>query len=196
MALTRALLKGMGLTDEQVNAVIEEHTTVKDALKKQLTTLTEEKNALENINAENAELRAKLKEAEDFKQKYEDVNTRFENYKQDIANKETFANLKNAYKQLLEENHINDKQIKSILEITKFDKLKLDKDGKLENIDELNKEINEKYAGFIVETTTQRSTKVPTPPSNVAEISKEKILEEKDTAKRQKMIAEHIDLFT
>lgn len=195
MALTRALLKGMGLTDEQVNAVIEEHTTVKDALKKQLTTLTEEKNALENINAENAELRAKLKEAEDFKQKYEDVNTRFENYKQDIANKETFANLKNAYKQLLEENHINDKQIKSILEITKFDKLKLDKDGKLENIDELNKEINEKYSGFIVETTTQSSTKVPTPPTNNTTISKEKILEIKDTRERQRMIAEHIDLF-
>ena len=196
MALTRALLKGMGLTDEQVNAVIEEHTTVKENLKKQISDLTEEKNELKKTNSENADLKAKLKEAEKYKAKYENVNSDFENYKKEIANKENFANLKEAYKQLLIDNHINEKQINSILEITKFDNLKLDENGKLENADDLTKDINERFSGFIVHDSQSKSTTIPTPPANVAEISKEKILEEKDTAKRQKMIAEHIDLFT
>ena len=32
MALTRAMLKGMGLTEEQVSAIIEEHTNVTSGL--------------------------------------------------------------------------------------------------------------------------------------------------------------------
>ena len=35
MALSRAMLKGMNLTDEQVSAIIEEHTATVDGLKKQ-----------------------------------------------------------------------------------------------------------------------------------------------------------------
>ena len=35
MALTRNMLKGMGLTDEQVSAIIDAHTDTTDALKAQ-----------------------------------------------------------------------------------------------------------------------------------------------------------------
>ena len=45
MSLTRAMLKGMNLTEEQVSAIIDEHTSVTSALKEQinqvLATLTE-----------------------------------------------------------------------------------------------------------------------------------------------------------
>lgn len=196
MALTRALLKGMGLTDEQVNAVIEEHTTVKDNLKAQISKLSDEKDKYDKIIAENDDLKAKIKSLDDYKAKYEDVNSKFETFKKDIANKETFAKLKESYKQLLLDNHVNEKQINSILEVTKFENLKLNEEGKFENAEELTKEIQDKYSGFIVETKTSSSTNVPTPPTNVADISKEKILEIKDTAKRQRLIAEHIDLFS
>ena len=33
MGLSRAMLKGMGLTDEQVTAIVEEHTAVLSAIK-------------------------------------------------------------------------------------------------------------------------------------------------------------------
>ena len=36
MALTRAMLRGMGLTDEQISAIIDEHTNVTSALKDQI----------------------------------------------------------------------------------------------------------------------------------------------------------------
>ena len=36
MALTRKLLKGMGLTDEQVDTIIEAHTDTVDGLKEQV----------------------------------------------------------------------------------------------------------------------------------------------------------------
>ena len=35
MALTRSFLKGMGITDEQISAIIEAHTESTDALKAQ-----------------------------------------------------------------------------------------------------------------------------------------------------------------
>ena len=38
MALTRKLLKGMGLTDEQVDTIIEAHTDTVDGLKDQIST--------------------------------------------------------------------------------------------------------------------------------------------------------------
>ena len=41
MALTRAMLKGMGLTDEQIGAIIEEHTNVTGGLKDQIKALKE-----------------------------------------------------------------------------------------------------------------------------------------------------------
>ena len=37
MALTRKLLKGMGLTDEQVDTIIEAHTDTVDGLKADVT---------------------------------------------------------------------------------------------------------------------------------------------------------------
>ena len=36
MALTRRFLKGMGLTEEQVDTIIEAHTEVTDGLKEQI----------------------------------------------------------------------------------------------------------------------------------------------------------------
>lgn len=38
MALTRKLLKGMGLTEEQVDTIIEAHTDTVDGLKEQIKT--------------------------------------------------------------------------------------------------------------------------------------------------------------
>ena len=47
MAVTRSFLKGMGLTEEQVSAIIEEHVSTTNALKEQRDS---NKDAAEQLN--------------------------------------------------------------------------------------------------------------------------------------------------
>ena len=52
MALTRKLLKGMGLTDEQVDTIIEAHSDTVDGLKEQVKTYKADAEKLPNIQKE------------------------------------------------------------------------------------------------------------------------------------------------
>ena len=49
MALTRAMLKGMGLTEEQISAIIDEHTSVTTALKDQIKEYKEQADRLPEV---------------------------------------------------------------------------------------------------------------------------------------------------
>ena len=79
---------------------------------------------------------------------------------------------------------------------TSFDGLKLDKDGKLENVDKLKADIEKDWADFKV-TTTTKGAQVENPPANngKAKRSKEEIMAIKNTSERQQAIAENLDLF-
>ena len=67
MALTRKALKAMGLTEEQVDSIIEAHTETIDGLKDQIKTYRADAERLESVQKE---LDA-LKGGEDYKAKYE-----------------------------------------------------------------------------------------------------------------------------
>ena len=82
MALTRKLLKGMGLTDEQVDTIIEAHTDTVDGLKEQVKTYKADAEKLPNVQKELDDLKA----AGDggYKEKYEKEHKAFEDYKADV----------------------------------------------------------------------------------------------------------------
>ena len=79
MALSRAFLKGMGLTEEQVSAIIEAHTEtvngLKDANKALQTQLEEAEQSAKNSGKDNDE----------EKEKYEKEHADFESYKEQQA---------------------------------------------------------------------------------------------------------------
>ena len=52
MALTRKLLKGMGLTEEQIDSVIDAHTETVDGLKTQIQTLKDDAGKLKDVQKE------------------------------------------------------------------------------------------------------------------------------------------------
>ena len=70
MALTRKLLKGMGLTEEQVDTIIEAHTDTVDGLKEDIKKYKDNAEKLPTVQKELDDLKA----AGDggFKHKYED----------------------------------------------------------------------------------------------------------------------------
>ena len=163
MALTRAMLKGMGLTEEQVSAIIEEHTNVTSALKEQVKEYKADAEKLPGIEKELEDLK-KDTSASDWEKKYNDEHSAFEKYKTDISDKERSEKIKAAYKKLLTECKVGDKHIDSIIKVTDFSEMKLNEDGTLDGADKLKESIGSDWSGFISVKET-RGSDVETPPA-------------------------------
>ena len=131
-----------------------------------------------------------------FEERYNKEHEAFEKYKSDVEAKAALDAVKEAYKGLLSEASIDPKRHATIMRATSFDGLKLDKDGKLENVDKLKADIEKDWADFKV-TTTTKGAQVENPPANngKAKRSKDEIMAIKDTSERQRAIAENLDLF-
>lgn len=163
MALTRNMLKGMGLTDEQVGAIIEEHVNTVEGLKA-------DRDKYKENAAKVAGLEDRIKELEsdtsgdEWKEKYDKEHEAFEKYKTGVEDEKKASAVKAAYKKLLLDNKVGEKHIDSILRVTDIGDMKLDKDGNLENADKLVESIKSDWAGFITNTET-KGAPVETPPA-------------------------------
>ncbi len=104
MALTRKLLKGMGLTDEQVDTIIEAHTDTVDGLKADVTRYKADAEKLPGIQKQLDDLKA----AGDggYKEKYEKEHSAFEAFKTDITAKESKAAKERAVRAYFESKNI------------------------------------------------------------------------------------------
>lgn len=162
MALTRAMLKGMGLTEEQVSAIIEEHTNVTTSLKDQIKEYKADAEKLPTVQKELDDLK-KDTSASDWEKKYNDEHSAFEKYKTDIADKEMSEKIKSAYRKLLSECKVGDKHIDSILRVTDFSEMKLAEDGSLDGADKLKEKIGSDWSGFIT-TKETKGADVDNPP--------------------------------
>lgn len=195
MALTRKLLKGMGLTDEQVDTIIEAHTETVDGLKDKARQNEEAAKKLPDVQKELDDLKA----AGDggYKDKYEKEKKAFDDYKTEVAGKELVGKKTAALDALLKKAGVQRDSFRSTL-IKGWDmaKLELDENGAIKDAAGLETRVKTDYADFVATQTTQ-GTPPTTPPSGGAATSmtKEQIMKEKDTAKRQQMIAENLNLF-
>ena len=86
MALTRKSLKAMGLTDEQIDSVIDMHSETVDALKAQIKTAEEKATDYDSIKAQLDAL--KSGDGNNYKDLYETERKAFEDYKNGIAEKD------------------------------------------------------------------------------------------------------------
>lgn len=198
MALTRKMLKGMGLTDEQIDTVIEAHTETVDGLKAQISEYKADAEKLSTVQKEldkaTADLEAEKKSS--WKVKYDALKEEYEGYKSEQTKKETHAAKRAAYKALLQEAGVSEKRIDAVLRVTDVDSVELDEDGKVKDSAKTMKEIKAEWSDFI-QTTSAQGAKTPNPPSNSGGgMSKAEILKIKDPAERQKAIADNISQFT
>ena len=86
MSITRKLLKGMGLTEEQQDTILEAHTATLEDIKKERDRYKADADKLPDVEKE---LNA-LREAGDggYKKRYDDEHAAFETYKGEITAKE------------------------------------------------------------------------------------------------------------
>lgn len=193
MSLSRSMLKGMGLTDEQVDAIIEEHAAAKDNLKVKIKSLEEQLKDSEEIRNKYNDLADDVKK-NNWKDKFDNLSKEFKEYKEEIENSKIQESKKEAYKNLLIKNGISEKQLSAILEVTKYDDIEIDEKGDLKDSKELEEEIKDKWGGFIVKTHVE-GLNTENPPTNLGGASKEEILNIKDPVERQEQIAKNLELF-
>lgn len=170
MALTRAFLKGMNLTDEQVDAIIGEHTGVTSGLKDtiadlkgQIDGLQEKADKYDATQKELNDLKKDIKD-NDWQNKYNKEHEDFEKYKTEVTDRETKAKVTEAYRKLLGECKVGSKHVDSIIRVTDFKDMKLKEDGTLDNADVLKKSIETDWSGFITSEGT-KGADVDTPPA-------------------------------
>lgn len=110
-----------------------------DAKLTEIDELTTAKNAAED----------KATAAEQWKSKHDTLKQTFEDYKTEIAGKETLAAKKAAYRKLLDAEKINSADADLIIAATRFDDLALGEDGNLTDADKLTQSIKTNYARYI-----------------------------------------------
>lgn len=196
MSLTRKFLTALGIEAEKIDEIINAHTETVDGLK---ATIAEYKADAEKLPGVQKELND-LKEAngkDPYKVKYDAIKEDFENYKKDIAAKETKATKSNAYRALLKEAGVSEKRIDAVLKVSDVDSIELDEKGAIKDSASLKKSIVDEWADFI-EKSDVKGANVANPPTGNGggtKKTKEEIYAIKDPAERQQAILDNRELF-
>ena len=178
-------------TKEKAQQIMDGHIAVTDGLKDERDSYKAEADKAADIQKE----LDGIKGGEDFKKKYEDLKNEFEGFKKQTAQDAETAKARAAYRKLLADEGISEKRLDAILKVTDLTKVKLDKEGGIENADDLRKAINDEWGEFKT-TVTEKGATVEKPPQiGKAKMTKDEIYAIKDTDQRQKAIAENHELF-
>lgn len=193
MALTRSLLKALGLNDEQISSIIEAHTDTITGLKDSLKTAEEKAKRFDDVEKELNEL--KSKGTEDYKKKYEEEHNAFETYKSDVTAKETKAAKEKAVSTYYESKNITGKNLAIAMRGSKaeIDGIELDENGKIKDTSALDTLVSDDFAGLVVTTKTVGAD-TPTPPKNTGggAMTRDEIMKITNTSERQKAWAEYL----
>ena len=203
MALTRKMLKGMGLTEEQADTIIEAHAETVDGLKDKLKTAEEKANKLDGVEKELNDLKAQGDGG--FKDKYEKEHKAFTDYKADVERKASHSTKEAAVKAYLESKNITGANLKIAMRAVgnMIDGMELDgeKLAATDSLDELIKDGGD-LAGLVVKTSTKGADTANPPANNGGKAMTRADIYKKDehgryimsAQERQKALAENPDL--
>jgi len=193
MAVTRKFLKGMGLTDEQVDTIIEAHTETVDGLKDKLSKAEADAAKLTDVQKELDGLKA----GGDYKKKFEDEHKAFEDFKKGVTAKETRAAKEAAARAYFTGKGITGANLEIAVRgaTAEIEAAELDGD-KFKDTKALDELVGGTFKGLVV-TTGTAGAGTAHPPANggKATMTKEQIMAIKDTAQRQAAMLENHELF-
>ena len=164
MALTRKLLKGMGLTDEQVDTIIEAHTDTVDGLKDDVSKYKSDAEKLAGVEKELNDLKAMGDGG--YKDKYEKEHKAFEDYKADVTAKESKAAKEKAVRAYFESKNITGANLDLAMRGCGEEMAALEMDGeKIKDTKLLDALVDGTYKG-LVSTTQTKGANPANPPAN------------------------------
>ena len=195
MSITRKMLKGMGLTEDQQDTILEAHTETVNEIKAERDRLKADAEKLPGVQKQLDELKA----AGDggYKEKFEKERKDFEDYKADITAKETKAAKEKAVRAYFESKNITGANLDLAMRGCGTEMAALEMDGeKIKDTTSLDALLTGTYKGLI-STKQIKGANPATPPANVGNgaMTKDQIMAIKDRAERRAAIAANLNLF-
>lgn len=195
MALTRKSLKAMGLTDEQVDSIIEMHSETVDGLKADVQKYRGEAEKLPSVQQELDDLKAKGDDG--WKERHDAVKKELDDYRAEIAGKEARAAKETAVRALLESKGISGKNLTIAMRGlgAEIEAAELDGD-KIKDTKAFDDLIEGDLSGLVTKIGEAGAPEPANPISNTGgKLSKADILAIKDSTERQNAIAANIEQF-
>lgn len=195
MALTRKYLKSIGLTEDQIEGIVEEHIATVNDLKETANKYKADADKLHTVQKELDDLKA----AGDggYKEKYEAEVKAYKEYKQQVESEKEAARDDADVLAICKEAGIARESSLRLI-VKDFDRSKIERgqDGKITNRDALVNAVKTDYADFVA-TTGNQGTPAATPPSGGGTTYKTRaeIMKITDTTERQQAIKENLALF-
>ena len=198
MALKRKALTAMGLTDEQVESIIEMHSETVNGLNEKLTAAEAEIEKLKDVQKELDALKAES----GYKEKYENEHKAFEDFKKEVTAKETKTAKEAAVRAYFESKNITGANLAIAMRGAHDEINAVELDGeKIKDTSALDALISGDFSGLVV-TQTTRGAATATPPqtSAGAKLTREEIYKKDEkghyvlsTEERQKAHAENMN---
>lgn len=146
------MLKAMGIEDEKIDQIIDEHAESVNALKAQRDEFKEAAGKADGYKKELDALKAKGEG--EYEEKYKAAVKNLEDYKAKVEGEKAAAEKRGLYRQLLESAGVDPKRIDTVLKVSDLEDMTV-KDGAIEDADKLTEGIKADWADFIATTTVK-----------------------------------------
>ncbi len=193
MALTRKLLSALGIEADKIEQIIEAHTETVDALKNERDSLKSKADSYDKVKTELDQLKETAKNGGDYAKLKQD----FDDYKAAVEKEKTDSAKKEALQKIAKDAGLSEAGIAKAVKYSDLSGIELDEKGGVKDSKALLKSLREEWPEYIVKESTQGADtgNPPVGASGKSYKTKEEIFAIKDTAERQKAIAENHELF-
>lgn len=195
MALTRKLLQSMGLTDEQVSAIIENHSETVEGLKAERDQHKAAAEAAQSVARERDELRKQVEALQASGGDAAKVQADFDAYRQQVETEKANAVKTAAVRKTLKDSGVAREEFLELL-LGKVDLSKVEMEGEaIKDAAALVDPLKTSYAGCFA-TMSEQGTREQNPPSGGgARMTKEQIAKIENKDERRAAIAANLDLY-
>lgn len=194
-SLTRKFLRDLGMNDEQVAAVIKEHTDVVDTIRDERDALNKKAARLDEVQTKLDEAENKIKQLEKAGGDAAKVQAEYDAYKKQVEADKDMDARRAAFKPIMEACGITrDSYQRAVLHEFDLSKEEL-KDGKYVNEAAMKDRLTKDFADFAGKTSKKGADTTKPPTGGGKTMTRDEIMKMTDTKARQKAIAENIELF-
>ena len=160
MALTRKLLSALGIEADKIDQIIDAHTETVDGLKQQIAQYKSDAEKLPEVQAALDKAKETAKNGGD----YEKLKKEFDDYKADVAEKETLAAKKSALSRIARDAGLTEAGVAKALKYSDFGKIELDEKGDAKDAAALIKSLKEEWPEYIG-SAEKKGADTPKPPA-------------------------------
>ena len=151
MALTRKLLTALGIEADKQDQIIEAHTETVEGLKTQIAQYKADAEKLPEVQAALDKAKEAAKDGGD----YDKLKKQFEDYKAEVAQRETTAAKKAALTKLAKDAGLTEAGVAKALKYSDLSKIELDEKGEAKDAAALLKGLKEEWPEYIGSSETK-----------------------------------------